>query len=161
MSTLKTVSVGSLDLDLDNYRTVHQVSENSAIETMIAISPDSFWSLLDSLIEDGFHPTENIIVQQVVERMVVKEGNRRVAALKIVLGQITGIDLPENLRVKIDALDSAWSGDNYSYHVQSILRQRSKPSRRSWHSSTQKARKLAAISGPLLPEHASTEMRRM
>ncbi|MGO8693277.1 MAG: hypothetical protein ACLQMF_06330 [Rectinemataceae bacterium] len=114
MSTLKTVSVGSLDLDLDNYRTVHQVSENSAIETMIAISPDSFWSLLDSLIEDGFHPTENIIVQQVVERMVVKEGNRRVAALKIVLGQITGIDLPENLRVKIDALDSAWSGDNSS-----------------------------------------------
>ncbi len=104
--------VKSLQLDLKNYRTIHQPNEKHAINAMISINPDRFWALLDSIVEDGYHPTENIIIQKDGKKYVVKEGNRRIAALKIALNYVTGIIIPAVSRSKIDQLSKSWIREN-------------------------------------------------
>lgn len=112
MSAMTLLDVSKLHIDLDNYRTVHQPNENHAIETMIAISPDWFWALMDSLLEDGYLPTENIIILEVGKKLIVKEGNRRIAALKIISGEISGIELPDEISLKIEGVSEEWKGKN-------------------------------------------------
>ncbi len=110
-------SVQDLALDLANHRTVQQVDEIHAVQTMISISPDRFWALMESLIDDGYLPTENILVLETgkdTPKSIVKEGNRRVAALKLILGYITSndIELPTQIEKKIKLLTDIWKVDN-------------------------------------------------
>jgi len=106
------VEVSKLSLDLENYRTVEQPDENHALHTMISISPDRFWALLESILDDGYHLTENIIVQEFGSSLLVREGNRRIAALKIANGLISYQDIPQHLRSKIDELSNEWKEGN-------------------------------------------------
>lgn len=62
MPITQQVRIEDLTIDLQNYRTVPQQDETSAIQAMITISPDYFWALMSSLIDDGYLPTENILV---------------------------------------------------------------------------------------------------
>jgi hypothetical protein len=112
MPELKNIAISELKLDLDNYRTVHQKSEKDSIGAMIAISSDWFWSLMENIIDDGYYPTDNIIVLKENKSLVVKEGNRRVASLKIIYGQIRGIDIPDKIKAKIVALEVSWLDKN-------------------------------------------------
>lgn len=113
--TLRT-SVKELSLDLHNFRTVPQRNEIHAIQAMIALKPDRFWALAESLIDDGYLPTENILVlQQGKGNLIVKEGNRRVAALKFLHGYISDKTITppnEELKKKIDNLASSWKKAN-------------------------------------------------
>jgi hypothetical protein len=73
--------VKQLKLDLTNFRTVKQTTEVGAIHAMISINPDWFWALTESLLTDGYHPTENIIVlkggkKNVSGGMIVRENRR-------------------------------------------------------------------------------------
>src|SRR5215831_17639835 len=89
MPTTTSLSVKDLKLDLKNFRTVPQPTEASATSALVSISPDWFWALTESLINDGYHPTENILVLAGGKSgtdMEVKEGNRRIAALKLIHG---------------------------------------------------------------------------
>jgi len=108
------LQVSDLTLDLENFRTVPQKKEQHSLHSMIAISPEKFWALTESLLNDGYHPTENIIVLKSGAEHVVKEGNRRVGALKLALGLISskGIDVPAHLEEKIKALTAQWKSDN-------------------------------------------------
>ena len=117
MSTTKSTAVASLNLDLTNFRTVTQTDEDSAIRAIIAIKPDYFWPLLESLLDDGYMPNENIIVltqDGPPSKFIVKEGNRRIAALKLALGQknLANFSVPPPLMVKIGALSNAWKREN-------------------------------------------------
>lgn len=112
MPDLKRVNITNISLDLGNYRTVHQKTEKDAINTMIAISPDRFWSLVESLIDDGYHPTENIVLIKNSNKYIVKEGNRRIAALKLIFSIIDGIDIPDVLFKKINELTEDWKKEN-------------------------------------------------
>lgn len=62
MPETKAVAVKDLVLDLANYRTVPQPTESAAIAAMVSTSPDRFWALTESLLEDGYLPTESVIV---------------------------------------------------------------------------------------------------
>jgi hypothetical protein len=94
MSNIPTfLDVNSLSIDLENYRTVPQNNEKSAIEAIVSVKPDRFFAVLESLIDDGYLPTENIIVLDDGANKIVKEGNRRVAALKIIHGHYKLDDL--------------------------------------------------------------------
>jgi len=106
------LDVSSLCLDLKNYRTIQQKNEAIAINTMIAIHPEWFWALIDSLLDDGYHPTENIIVLNIDGKHIVKEGNRRVAALKLIFGIVKGIELPDVTKKKIEATTDIWKKEN-------------------------------------------------
>lgn len=116
MAQMVPTNVNDLKLDLTNFRTVPQPSEAAAVHAMISISPDWFWALMESLIDDGYLPTENILVLEspgVGRNLVVKEGNRRIAVLKILHGYLTtDIDPPEHIAKKIKALSSSWKTAN-------------------------------------------------
>jgi hypothetical protein len=108
MSELKKTQLKELKLDLYNYRTMHQKSESDAINAMIAIRPDRFWSLMESLLEDGYHPTDNIMLLRDADMLIVKEGNRRVAALKIAHGLVSGVEVTDSIRESIAGLSQEW-----------------------------------------------------
>ena len=112
-----SVSVKDLALDLGNYRTVRQSSEASAVEAMISTSPDRFWALTESLLKDGYLPTETIIVLrtgQGQKTLTVKEGNRRIGALKLILGllPLEGLGLPDSIAEQVKAVSPSWRTDN-------------------------------------------------
>jgi hypothetical protein len=110
--------VQQLNLDLENYRTIPQSNEITAVQAMISISPDYFWGLMDSILADeGFLPTENILVLDLgtnPSKLVVKEGNRRIAVLKLILGYLPSdkITIPDSLQLRIKALSSEWIAAN-------------------------------------------------
>jgi hypothetical protein len=117
MPTTSLVPIKQLKLDLNNFRTVPQKNETSAVHAMISINPDWFWALMDSLLEDGYHPTENIIVLKDAKdesKLVVKEGNRRIGALKVIYGHIKLDEslLPSHLIEKISDATKSWKTEN-------------------------------------------------
>jgi hypothetical protein len=62
-----------------------------------------------------FHsPTENIVVIEHNGSFIVKEGNRRIASLKIIYGIIKNVELPEHIQEKINALSGEWKDANQS-----------------------------------------------
>ena len=117
MHVTKPVAVKDLSLDLKNYRALPQKSEEGSLKAIIAIDPDYFWALLASLLDDGgYLPTENIIVLDKGGKHIVKEGNRRVGALKLALGLLdhSKIEQPAELSERIAALGSDWKKSNQS-----------------------------------------------
>lgn len=112
MPTMQNLSVDSLDLDLENYRTIPQKDETDAINALISIDPDGFWALMDSLLEDGYHLTENIIVLQNDGKYLVKEGNRRISALKIIFGYVKDLDIDDSYSQRINAITPDWKQEN-------------------------------------------------
>lgn len=114
MPTTSQQDVTKLSLDLKNFRTVPQKKESDAIKAMITIKPDRFYAVMESIVEDGYIPTENIIVLKDGSSLIVKEGNRRIAALKLIHGQykIADFGIPASIVDKVKALDSNWKKEN-------------------------------------------------
>jgi hypothetical protein len=114
MPTTESLPIKSLSVDLKNFRTTPQTDEVSAVRAMISINPDWFWALMESLLEDGYHPTENIIVQKSGKKFVVREGNRRIGALKLIHGFLADpqIMLPTHIAEKVEKLQTAWKRAN-------------------------------------------------
>lgn len=114
MAETKSVKVTDIAIDLLNPRTIPQPDEPSALDTMISINPTKFWGLMESIIDDGYHPTENIILlKQKKNKLSVKEGNRRIAILKILLGKLQYQDIPSDLTEKISTkINSGWKKEN-------------------------------------------------
>lgn len=116
MPQVKHLKVKDLSLDLRNFRTVPQESEEKSIHAMISINPVWFWALLESILTDGYLHTENIIVLEKGQESIVKEGNRRVAVLKLILGLVDRkrIAVPPELEVRIKKVTAKWKVDNDS-----------------------------------------------
>jgi hypothetical protein len=114
MAESKSIKVADISLDLSNPRTIPQPDEPTALDTMITINPTKFWGLMKSIIDDGYHPTENIILlKDKKNKLTVKEGNRRIAILKILLGKLKHQDIPSDLTDKITAnINTAWKKQN-------------------------------------------------
>lgn len=115
MPPTNTTHVNNLRLDLKNFRTVPQPDEHSALKSFITIKPEKFWALVNSLLDDGYIPTENIIVWRNDEgKLIVKEGNRRVGALKLILGKIpqTNLSIPANIVKRISEITTTWKREN-------------------------------------------------
>lgn len=108
------LEVKDLSLDLKNFRTVPQPDEESAIKAMILIKEDKFVAIMESIIEDGYLETENIIVLEAGDDYIVKEGNRRIAALKLIHGiyDIADFGLPSTTIEKVSSLDAQWKTTN-------------------------------------------------
>lgn len=111
--------VRDLKLDLFNPRTIPQPDEIRAVQAMVSIRPDYFWSLVESMLDSGYLPTENIIVLEstdVSQALVVKEGNRRIAALKLILGYLPQgiLETPEHIKARIDGISADWRANNES-----------------------------------------------
>lgn len=116
MAITQQINISDLKLDLKNFRTTPQTDEANAIHAMIAVNPNRFGGIIDSLLEDEYIPTENIICQKDGKDIIVKEGNRRIAAMKLILGLHNPDDfqIPESTKSKIKSLDAAWKTRNQS-----------------------------------------------
>ncbi len=114
MATNLSFPVLKLSLDLKNFRTVPQKSEGDAISAMITIKPERFHAIMTSIMDDGYIPTENIIVLKEGKLNVVKEGNRRVAALKLIHGQykLDDFGLPKDIVERVNSIDKKWKKEN-------------------------------------------------
>jgi hypothetical protein len=117
MPTTNQIKVKELKLDLKNFRTIPQKNEHGAVNALISISADRFWALMESLIDDGFIPTENIIVIKGATdatQIFVKEGNRRVACLKLIHGDLNveNFNPPDYIISKLSVLPSNWKEEN-------------------------------------------------
>ncbi len=112
MGKTKQIKVADLHIDLTNYRTVHQPDEEHATNALISIHPSYFWALMESLLDDGYNPTENIVVLQVNGKPVVKEGNRRTACLKLIHGITKNVEVPTHIEDRIKKLSSHWKAEN-------------------------------------------------
>lgn len=117
MPQTTSVAVEDLKLDLHNFRTMVQVDEIHAVQAFVAIEPDEFWALTESLLEaDGYLPTENILVlrsgPEPTADLVVKEGNRRIGALKLIHGYLprSMVSIPPNILAKITARSAEMDG---------------------------------------------------
>lgn len=108
------IEVKNLSLDLNNFRTVPQKKESDAIKAMISIKPERFFAIIDSIIEDGYLPTENIIVINKSKQYIVKEGNRRIAALKLIHGihKPENFGLPASIIKSINEVSEDWKKEN-------------------------------------------------
>jgi hypothetical protein len=115
MPTTRPERLDSLDLDLQNFRIVAQPTQEATIDALIAANPPWFWALLESLL-DGYLPTESILVLKSIGKkpaLVVKEGNRRVAALKLIHVQIAiETKIPTSIAAKIAAATPQWKREN-------------------------------------------------
>jgi hypothetical protein len=114
--TLPT-AVKDLRLDLKNFRTVPQPDEIRSVQAFVSIDEDRFWALMDSLLEeDGYLPTENVLVLKSRGKggLVVKDGNRRIAALKLIHGYLptSAVSVPSYILSKIGALTPTWKKAN-------------------------------------------------
>jgi hypothetical protein len=114
MSKSQQVDFSKLSLDLSNLRMMPQKTEEKAIHVMIAIKPDRFFAVIDSILDDGYLGTENLIVLNDTKKLIVKEGNRRIAALKLIHGifNIDDFALPDSIKTKINGLSSKWKNEN-------------------------------------------------
>jgi hypothetical protein len=119
MPLTSLLSVKQLKLDLKNFRTVPQKNEDNAVHAMVSINSDWFWALTESLLMDGYHPTENIIVlkgEGAKQELTVKEGNRRIGALKLIFGYVSRdhLAVPSYIEEKIAGLTDVWKAENAS-----------------------------------------------
>src|SRR5262249_13875367 len=117
MPATTSLSVQELKLDLKNFRTVPQATEGSAISALVSINPDWFWALTESLLTDGYYPTENLLVLAGGKSgtdMEVREGNRRVAALKLIHGYVRRslVTIPSHIETMIAGLSDEWKNAN-------------------------------------------------
>lgn len=109
------VAVADLKLDLNNYRTRPQKNEKDAIKAMITIKSERFWAILESILDVGYLNTENIIVQKDSSgNHIVKEGNRRIAAMKLALGiyKADVFEVPRQYVTRIKDLSEEWKKEN-------------------------------------------------
>ena len=114
MSKTEQIDVSKLNLDLNNFRTTPQKTEEDAIKAMIAIKPERFFAIMESIIDDGYLHTENIIVLDDSNQLIVKEGNRRIAAMKLIhkLHKLDDYLISDALQQKINKLDNNWYDEN-------------------------------------------------
>lgn len=115
MHSFASVPIKQLQLDLRNFRTVPQANEEEAVDAMVSIRPGYFWALMESLLDSEYLPIENILVLEGVgadgkPTFTVKEGNRRVAALKMAHGLLnrSHLDVPANIETMLAVVSSGW-----------------------------------------------------
>lgn len=118
MPSVASLPIEQLQLDLRNFRTVPQANEEDAVDAMVSIRPGWFWALMESLLDSKYLPIENILVLEGVgsdgkPTFTVKEGNRRVAALKIAHGLLSRshLDVPANIESKLAVVSSGWRAE--------------------------------------------------
>jgi hypothetical protein len=104
-----TLRVEHLVLDNDNPRITHSDSQHQALQKVVKDQKTKLVRLAESIVEHGLSPIERLMVMQVSDspkRYIALEGNRRVAALRLLTNPaaMTGIDMPDGVQRPIERL---------------------------------------------------------
>lgn len=92
-------------LDLQNPRLVHVESQAEALRAIIDLDHRHFKTMMESIRDHGLDPGDAfyVIEEEGFEDYIVVDGNRRLAALKVLRQPdlLSGIEIDEKLRVKL------------------------------------------------------------
>lgn len=104
---VKNLKIDDLLLDLINPRTQEVESQREAMQAVINNQKSLLASLADDIAEHGLNPADRLLVmyQKSPKGYVALEGNRRVAALKILNNPqvLNGLNIPRGLQVRLEA----------------------------------------------------------
>ncbi|MCB0490483.1 MAG: hypothetical protein KDC99_18545 [Cyclobacteriaceae bacterium] len=99
MSKILNVAVENLLLSLENPRYPNKVGERQAAKGIVEEQREKLLNLADDIVEKGLNPSELVIVASMDEgeTYTVLEGNRRVAALKLIHlpSFLKSLDIPQ------------------------------------------------------------------
>lgn len=103
------LKVEHLVLDNDNPRITHSDSQQQTLQKVVRDQKAKLVRLAQSIVEHGLSPIERLIVMQVTpnpKRYIALEGNRRVAALKVLTNAavMTGLDMPDGTQKALERL---------------------------------------------------------
>src|SRR5438477_1803214 len=101
------LKIEHLVLDSDNPRITHADSQQQALQKVVRDQKAKLARLAQSIVEHGLSPIERLMVLQVSpspKRYIALEGNRRVAALRLLTNPaaMTGLDMPAGMQRTIE-----------------------------------------------------------
>lgn len=108
MST-KSLLIDDLRLDLSNPRIADATSQRDALQKIIDDQDVKLVALAESIAEEGLNPMDRLLVLASTDergKFIVIEGNRRLAALKILQNPavLTGLDVRQSIQKRLEAL---------------------------------------------------------
>ncbi len=103
------LKIEHLVLDGDNPRITHAEGQQQALQKVIRDQKTKLVRLAESIIEHGISPIERLMVLEVSpnpKRYIALEGNRRVAALRLLANPaaMTGLEMPNGTQRAIERL---------------------------------------------------------
>lgn len=101
-------------LDNDNPRITHAAGQQEALQKVVKDQKAKLVRLAESIVEHGLSPIKKLMVLQISDRpkrYIALEGNRRVAALRILSNPavMSGLDMPDNLQRSLEKLASIFN----------------------------------------------------
>lgn len=101
-------------LDLKNPRLENAVDQNEALEQMLADQDEKLLELAEDIVSEGMSPIDRLLVIKAdapSKKYIVLEGNRRIAALKILSNPavLTGLTVKDGLRKKFEVLSKRFT----------------------------------------------------
>lgn len=105
--TTKNLKIGSLLLDQHNPRIPAVSSQREALQHILDDQAEKLANLAESIVDEGLSPTDNWLVMRsptAKDKFVVLEGNRRLAALKILHNPsvLTGLTISNGLQRRFE-----------------------------------------------------------
>lgn len=103
------LKIDDLVLDGDNPRITHADGQQQTLQKVVKDQKTKLIRLAESIVEHGLSPIEKFMVLEVSsrpKRFVALEGNRRVAALKLLSNPaaMTGLDMPDGTQRSMERL---------------------------------------------------------
>lgn len=105
----RPLKVGRLRLDLQNPRIAQATSQRDALQKIINDQDIKLVALAESIVTNGLNPMDRFLVIQSPEektKLIVIEGNRRLAAVKILQNPsvLTGLNVRPSIQKRFEAL---------------------------------------------------------
>ncbi|KQU76500.1 hypothetical protein ASC75_02475 [Aminobacter sp. DSM 101952] len=117
--TAKSLQVEDLRLDLKNPRIVEATSQREALQKIITDQDIKLVALAESIVEDGLNPMDRFLVipsEDDAGKFVVLEGNRRLAALKVLRNPsvLTGMQVRAPVQKRFEELARLFDSSSMS-----------------------------------------------
>ena len=109
------LTIDQLSLDNENPRINSASNQREALEKVIADEPEKFVRLAKSIVKQGFNPMDRLLVfrPKGTRNYIVLEGNRRAAALKILVNptSLGGVAVADSVRKRLEETAKGFSVD--------------------------------------------------
>ena len=110
------IQIEELLLDAENPRFVRGSSQRDILQKVLDDQQEKLYTLAESIVDDGMNPMDRLLVIRAdkgADRFIALEGNRRVAALKILAnpGVLTNLELKESLKKRFEKLAERFDRD--------------------------------------------------
>lgn len=114
--TAKSIPIEDLRLDLKNPRIAEASSQRDALLKIITDQDVKLVALAESIVEDGLNPMDRFLVipsEEEPDKYIVLEGNRRLAALKILRNPavLTGMQVRASVQKRLEELAATFDSD--------------------------------------------------